>query len=226
MECRERRLSRQTGGLLHRRPRKGLTKAKYRYIIARWGYSPSILAWELFNEVQYTDAARDKQGGCRGMAPGDGRLFARAGPVRSPRYDQFRPDAVPGLYDAADYVQPHAYPPDGVAAAQSLNPAAWKKPIFFGEIGPSGDLNADDGTFLHDTLWASLMSKSSGAAQYWTWDHIHRRDLYGHFAAAAGFVKASGLAEARDLCPAKNITVQTQEAGAVSFGPGGGWGQA
>jgi hypothetical protein len=40
---------------------KALTKAKYRYIIARWGYSPSILAWELFNEVQYTDAARDNK---------------------------------------------------------------------------------------------------------------------------------------------------------------------
>jgi len=32
-----------------------LTKAKYRYIVARWGYSPYILAWELFNEVEWTD---------------------------------------------------------------------------------------------------------------------------------------------------------------------------
>ena len=59
---------------------------------------------------------------------------------------------LPGLYDAMDYVQPHAYPPDGVAAARSINPTPWRKPIFFGEIGPSGDLNADDGTFLHLSL--------------------------------------------------------------------------
>lgn len=32
-----------------------LTRQKYRYIVARWGYSPSIMAWELFNEVELTD---------------------------------------------------------------------------------------------------------------------------------------------------------------------------
>ncbi|MGH7994531.1 MAG: DUF5060 domain-containing protein, partial [Limisphaerales bacterium] len=38
---------------------KALTKRKLRYIVARWGYSPAIMAWELFNEVQFTDAAGD-----------------------------------------------------------------------------------------------------------------------------------------------------------------------
>jgi hypothetical protein len=32
-----------------------LTRRKYRYAIARWGYSTSIMAWELFNEVEFTD---------------------------------------------------------------------------------------------------------------------------------------------------------------------------
>lgn len=31
---------------------KELTRRKYRYIMARWSYSPQIMAWELFNEVQ------------------------------------------------------------------------------------------------------------------------------------------------------------------------------
>ncbi len=34
---------------------KRLTKNKYRYIVARWGYCPAIFAWELWNEVQFTD---------------------------------------------------------------------------------------------------------------------------------------------------------------------------
>ena len=37
-----------------------LTRNKYRYIVARWGYSPAILAWELFNEVQFTDGWRNR----------------------------------------------------------------------------------------------------------------------------------------------------------------------
>ncbi|MDI6782921.1 MAG: PKD domain-containing protein [bacterium] len=32
---------------------KNYFKNRLRYIIARWGYSPNILAWELFNEVQF-----------------------------------------------------------------------------------------------------------------------------------------------------------------------------
>jgi hypothetical protein len=40
---------------------QSLTKRKLRYIAARWGYSPSIMAFELFNEVQFTDAAYANQ---------------------------------------------------------------------------------------------------------------------------------------------------------------------
>lgn len=203
---------------------RALTKAKYRYIIARWGYSPAILAWELFNEVQFTDAARENKKAVadwhREMA-----AFLRSQDLNRHLVTTSSDTNLPGLYDAMDYVQPHAYPPDGMAAARSLDPATWHKPVFFGEIGPAGDLNADEGVFLHDTLWASLMSRSSGAAQYWTWDHVDRRNLYFHFAAAAGFVKASRLAAARDL-RVVDVPVQTREAGTVSFGPGGGWGAA
>jgi hypothetical protein len=33
-----------------------ITRMKYRYIVARWGYSTAVMAWELFNEVQACDA--------------------------------------------------------------------------------------------------------------------------------------------------------------------------
>ncbi|MFL5729300.1 MAG: T9SS type A sorting domain-containing protein [Cytophagaceae bacterium] len=31
------------------------TKNQYRYVVARWGYSTTIMAWELFNEVEFSD---------------------------------------------------------------------------------------------------------------------------------------------------------------------------
>lgn len=34
---------------------KTLFKRRLRYIVARWGYSPSVLAWELWNEVDNTE---------------------------------------------------------------------------------------------------------------------------------------------------------------------------
>jgi hypothetical protein len=36
-----------------------ITLVKYRYIVARWGWSPAIVAWELFNEVHWTNAFRE-----------------------------------------------------------------------------------------------------------------------------------------------------------------------
>lgn len=183
------------------------------------------MAWELFNEVQFTDAARDNKESVaawhREMA-----VFLRAqDPYHHLVATSSDANAVPGLYDAMDFVQPHAYPPGGVAAVRSVDPAKWNKPVFFGEIGPGGELHGDDGTFLHNTLWASLLSRSSGAAQYWTWDLIDTKNLYSHFASATAFVQASGLASP-DLHSQDGISVRTEEPGAVSFGPGGGWGQA
>jgi PKD repeat protein len=35
---------------------KARTKKLIRYIVARWGYSPRVFAWELFNEVNFTGA--------------------------------------------------------------------------------------------------------------------------------------------------------------------------
>ena len=37
---------------------KELSKEWFRYAVARWGHSPAIMAWELFNEVQWVDAAK------------------------------------------------------------------------------------------------------------------------------------------------------------------------
>nr|HMS69923.1 DUF5060 domain-containing protein [Saprospiraceae bacterium] len=34
---------------------KRITKNRYRYIVARWGYSRGIMCWELFNEVEWTN---------------------------------------------------------------------------------------------------------------------------------------------------------------------------
>ena len=69
---------------------ESLTKRKLRYAVARWGYSPAILAWELFNEVQFTDAANHKHWDTiAGLAPRDARFPARPGRLRAPDHHQF-----------------------------------------------------------------------------------------------------------------------------------------
>jgi hypothetical protein len=202
---------------------KKRTKAKYRYIVARWGYSPHILAWELFNEVQFTDAARAKQYGIVAAWHKEMAAFLRQHDPNKHLVTTSSDLDIPGLYDVMDYVQPHAYQPDAVTTVTGITPWSWKKPIFYGEIGPSGDLDKDDGTFLHEMLWASVMSESSGTAQYWAWDNVDRRNLYGLFAPVSAFLKATNLAShhgLRTIIPG----VETKEKGSILFGPGAGWG--
>jgi hypothetical protein len=203
---------------------KHLTKAKYRYIIARWGYSPNLLAWELFNEVQFTDAVRNGKMPTVAAWHKEMAEFLRSQDINHHLITTSSDTNLVGLYDAVDYIQPHSYPPDVVAAALSLHPDEWKKPIFFGEIGPSGNLGADTGSGLHRILWGSLMSEASGAAQYWAWDNIHRRDLYQEFPPAIAFVAAAGLAGVYDMRLAHPTVTTPGTHGSLSFAPGGGWG--
>ncbi len=199
-----------------------LTKLKYRYILARYGYSPSVLAWELFNEVEWCDATRKAPASVAAWHQ-EMAAFLRQHDVHAHLITTSSDRAIPGLYDAMDFVQPHLYAPDPVAAAMSVK--ATGKPLFFGEVGPSGDLSGDTGAWLHDCLWASLVSGASGAAQYWSWDTVEARNLYSHIAAASGFVKVSGLAQHAERQPLAASTT-TIKAGALSFGPGGSWGDA
>lgn len=209
---------------------RALTKRKLRYIVARWGYSPNILAWELFNEVEGTDAGNGKLWNDIAMWHREMALFLR-------QFDGYQhlitTSAYPGIpldspvWETVDYIQQHAYPSDIITALGTVptnNGKRLEKPFFVGEFGPSG-LKDTEGIGLHNGLWASLMSGAAGAAQYWSWDEVENNDLYSHFQAAQSFVTASGLANQGGLVPA-SLPVESSTKAALRFGPGGGWGNA
>ena len=201
-----------------------LTKAKYRYIIARWGYSPAIMAWELFNEVQYTDAIvhhhEDEVAAWhREMA----HFIRQQDPYKHLITSSSSMD-LSTVWQDMDYLQPHAYPPDAMAAAQP--PAADRhRPIFFGEFGPSRAMGEKTRQWYHDAIWAGLLGSRSGAAQLWDWDTIDRLDLYSDYHAAAAYLAASGLASRGRLGTAEP-TVVTPAHAALAISPGGGWATA
>ncbi len=205
---------------------KSLTKRKLRYAVARWGYSPAIGAWELFNEVQFTDAANDKHWDTIAAWHHEMRDFLRAQDVyghliTTSSTGDFPADASADL----DYAQEHLYPSDVISALHASHARARDagQPVFVGEFGPE-KVSDPQGIALHAGLWAGLMSGDAGAPQFWGWDDVEKNDLYGQFAAATGFVKASGLAAHDDLSAVAPV-VETAARTDLSFGPGGGWGE-
>jgi len=197
-----------------------LTRAKYRYILARWGYSPNVMAWELFNEVEWTDAITNKHADevvawHKGMAQ-----FLRQHDPNRHLVTTSSNTEIAGLFADMDYVQPHAYRSDALAVTGSWDERKMDKPIFYGEIGPDGA--RDDGTFLHRALWSSIMSRTGGAAQYWMWDAVDANDWYAKFTPAADFVRQSGILAEMGLRPVA-VSVTTQMRGPLVLRPGGGW---
>lgn len=204
-----------------------LTKAKYRYIVARWGYSDHLLAWELFNEVQnigevrahFDDVIswhRQMAAYLRGIDPNRHLVTASNTP----------PGEALEKGVAFDYDQAHAYIPDVITLFATVNAATLQRPLFWGEWGHSGGNWGNDSqfeSFLHDGLWASTLTPLAGAGQFWYWDIIEKNNWWPQFKSVSGFLAASRAASQVGL---KRVAPQIKTAGRgdLSFAPPLGWG--
>ncbi|WP_157947562.1 DUF5060 domain-containing protein [Abditibacterium utsteinense] len=209
---------------------KELTKRKLRYSVARFGYSPAILAWELFNEVQFTDAAQAKNWDIVAAWHREMSDFLRSQDVYN-HLITTSSDAPPEVFASSDYYQRHAYPANLILdlSQNSFAGAEWApKPYFVGEYGSDSTQDRPDEWTLHSGLWAGLFSDAAGAAQYWYGDRADKQNWYHHFAAVSGLLKASDFV-ARDaktaIAPAR-VTIETPMRGPLFLSPGGEWGQA
>jgi hypothetical protein len=200
-----------------------LTKAKYRYIVARWGYSDHLLAFELFNEVQNIGEAnthfQDVVNWHKEMAAYLRSIDVNHHLITTSYSDPGNPLSQIGL----DYNQIHSYPPDIVSVFAGLRTTGLKTPVFFGEWGPGDATPADTPAQVHDGLWAGLMSPTAGAPQYWYWDGMTPMKLWSHFASAGAFVQEFGVASL-DAMDKIDVAVDAPGAkGDLSFAPPLGW---
>jgi hypothetical protein len=186
-----------------------LTKNKYRYIIARWGYSPAIFAWELFNEVQFTDAGlvgdQNVVTWHNTMASYIRSIDKFNHPVTTSSYDPSR--NLGGLWSLPDInlIQVHYY---GTGVIHSLEQATFglgdlNKPVIIGEFGTGAEGSSQpepyatqlkEGLELHNGIWSSFHVKSS--AHLWSWDsYVDPCNLYGVFTPLAVYAANENLAD-------------------------------
>jgi hypothetical protein len=202
---------------------KALTKRKLRYAIARWGYSPAIMAWELFNEVQFTDAAYANQWTNIAAWHDEMAAFLRA---QDP-YDHLittSSELTRSYWASMDYYQHHNYDSDMVGSSRNAGapPANWPvKPNFDGE---SGDTHNVPGLWLQALLWPSLMSAQAGASCPWWWDtDIDSDNDYSTFKRVQDYLSLSGLPEQNNLTKTAP-RISGVSATSLPFAPGGYWG--
>lgn len=182
-------------------------KNEVRYIVARYGYSEHLMAWELFNEVDWIDGYnplivsrwhKDIGEFIKAIDP-YGHLVTTSYKTVS------HTDAY--AYDAFDYVSVHTYDYgnkpfyDKLIAETAYLRGKYEKPILFGEIGI--DWRSGNGTYLLDptgvtirqAAWGGLMGGGAGAGHHWWWDTwVERYDLWDTMQGAAVYAGLMDLA--------------------------------
>jgi len=191
-----------------------------RYVVARYGYSPNLAMWELWNEVDLADLA----GGYSGAAPAIrdwhdqlSRFLKQQDPNQHLVTTSFSStqldDAIWNL-PSIDVTTFHRYTyyntfyPGGFPQYETEQTlqyivdhrrASVAKPVIGGEfaLSPGGDIQRtydQDGIAFHNQLWASVMSKSFGTAMSWTWgSYIDADNLYSHYQAVANVFAGADL---------------------------------
>jgi hypothetical protein len=177
---------------------------RLRYVVARWGWSTHLLAWELWNEVDLTLAPSPAVTAWHADMT---ELLRSLDPNRhlvTTSHALYPLDPNVWASGGLDFTQIHFYADNfpaqrdisaTVASLTADRLAATGKPVLFGELG-LGDLattRAEDpgGIGVHDGLWAGVASGGFGTGMTWWWDSLiaGEPDLYyPMFGAVARFV--------------------------------------
>ena len=191
-----------------------LFRQRLRYLVARWGYSTSVLGWEFWNEVDLTTGydSRAVAAWHKEMA----EYLRSIDPWRHPITTSYSRTAgdpeVDGL-PQLDFLQSHNYGARDVAGMvtdwtrRQMN--AYQKPYYLGEYGADvrGSSTDPEGVQLHNGLWAGLLSGGPATAMLWYWNWVDERDLYHEFAPVAAFAAGVNWA-AEDYRPIESIPLR------------------
>ncbi len=176
---------------------KEMYRRKMRYTVARWGYSTAILAWELWNEVQYTDNYSQNYPNVAAWHQEMAAYIQSIDPWRHLVTTSARDgDELIWALPEIDLTQIHYYGPGVNEALRSRHVMMRKygKPNIIGEFGDNSAGSGSDpsGTVIHQALWATSMV--GGGAMPWWWDnYIHPNNLYYHWAGLSAFWRGEDL---------------------------------
>jgi len=199
---------------------KKVARAWLRYAVARYGHSPSIMSWELFNEVEWTDPNYENKQSLLGDWHREMALILRD----LDPYDHLLTTSselhLP-IYDVMDYYQPHGYP-NSIRNLITSAEVKSDKPFFFGEIGPAnlGGGVSIQRSAIREGIWSALVMGHAGSAQFWSWDLVYRQNLKDEFVFARKILNESQILNAQTRKFEVGIDSPTSP---LKIQPSGGW---
>jgi len=175
---------------------KNHTKNRYRYVLARWGYSRNVMSWELFNEVGWTDQFEQRKDDIAAWHAEMAAYLKANDPnghlVTTSYVNEYNDPNVWNMPDI-DFTQTHYYVETpflerALAAGVRGYLNEYGKATLNGEFGLSGSGSGlatidPNGIHIHNSMWGSLFAGGLGTGMSWWWDnYIDPKNLYYHFA--------------------------------------------
>jgi hypothetical protein len=174
-------------------------KNKLRYLIARWGYSGSLGAWEFYNEVNwfaFGHDTSDKQRPRSAVAWHDemSTYLRENDPYRHLITTSIAQTEVPGLNSVKniDFNQIHIYSNIidlfEIPALISQHIAEFHKPYVIGEFAHESDWMKNFDLFAREMdsdfkrgLWLGLFSPTPILPMSWWWEYFENRGMMSYF---------------------------------------------
>ncbi|MEK7414631.1 MAG: beta-galactosidase, partial [Planctomycetota bacterium] len=177
---------------------------RMRYLVARWGSRPNIVAWEFFGETNlmpgYTEALSARWHSelakfVEQLDAGRHLIFTHCHNWQEGHKLWALPeiDCVQGN----GYIRPPNHTPNHVINYDNYlqEVVRYKKPVLVAEFGGRSELGAPSFDYLeaqlHSGIWASLVEPFAGLALHWWWNFVDGANLYPHYRGLANF--AAGI---------------------------------
>lgn len=173
---------------------RAIYQKRLRYLVARYGYSPHLLCWQFFNEINNVSAY---------LVRADVAAWHTVMGAWLHRNDPWRHLVTTSTDDHAalwsspemDFTTFHAYnlsaPAAGLASLAQSYAARYDKPVLIEEFGMNwqGWNAADDPGLrgLRQALWSGLLGGAAGTAMSWWWENLHALNAYPLFTALSNF---------------------------------------
>lgn len=210
-----------------------LLQRRLDYIVNRWGYSPHLLAWEWWNEVNLTPFTDET------LIPWlqEMSAYLRERDVnRHLMTNSYAIRDISPIWDLPEMeiIQKHEYAhqvdsinkdlADRAAADFTrLAMSAPAKPILLGEFGygDEGYGNEVDktGIHLHNGIWATTFAGYAGSGMYWFWDvYVEAYRVWYHFRGLNRFLEGVDLAQYQPFSPLEITTLGGDSSQALGMG--------
>ncbi|WP_029192645.1 DUF5060 domain-containing protein [Paenibacillus harenae] len=170
----------------------------YRYIIARWGYSPSIGIWNLITEINGTDGwAFGREDEANAWVAKVHHYFKENDPYGHPTMGSMAgggEDFWDHGYKTLDIADRENYYDLNFGAYAEDIQNRWKqyeKPVMTGETG-----NVTDAVIHHNSMWSSLANGAASGPIWWALES-YNDEMYKQMNVFASFVRKIDFAELR-----------------------------